>query len=666
LYYRVLKEHRFSEGKRKPGQLVNIDLRSEADPLLAAGVICERKFGHRRALKRVPPAPRMAHTKRIVIWAYHSPFYSGGRVLMYQYGLALAQAGAEVWLATNAGPIWVDDYPKCPRLHVAIINRDPLPEDIDLHVAHHPSLGRGAMAAFRHKKDVPLICWSFETKNMVEPYVPAMAVRMGDKRLEFLKKADRFLTCSEDAKKYLLKYVGRNDSADVIYPAVNLHALERAKRKCKTCGGSNRPFAVWVGRRTAHKNIKLAAECVQDLDIPFDFIALSNTKQKMPPASKKHRFNEIRRADDYAKFGKLMDAHLTLMPSEFEAFGMVLAESLASGTPALVYDLPALREAFGSRLIYVRRGDERAYRKKAVELMKAPKPDMTKEAEWAKATYGPERMRQAIETVPYHAMATKKVTAQMILYWGLVPETLEAVYKYVDQIVVAYGPTVLNKAAKPDGSLEVLESFPDPDGKILIEKRPSWPDKRAMRNWCAKHTYGNYNLLLDADEIWIGLKKWIERGFDFGTPRWINLWHGGKHWIFDGRWGEKLAPYGSVNMMYRWSWWRPSYKYRWHHTPVDASGGILHDAGLNKRTAEECPDTMVYHLGHALPAGTMKAKHDFYLKRDVKKAVLEARARAWRDWKGEIGPVDDGIVAEVNWKLPAIVKRALKRLKDES
>jgi len=273
-------------------------------------------------------------------------------------------------------------------------------------------------------------------------------------------------------------------------------------------------------------------------------------------------------------------------------------------------------------------------------------------------------MSRRIERIPYHAVKRKSVSAHMICYaTPTAPAAVEAIYPHVDQIIIAYGP-VKRWADWPEGGvLKRLRALPDPDGKIEINARAVWENKLQMRSWIARQVRGNYMLMLDADEIWVGLDKLLASDLKFGTPRWVNLWHDLEHWICDTpklgsgqRWGYPVDGRGSVCPHYRFSWWRHSYRFRSHPVPVDHAGNPLTDLQTNKEVAEAVPGCEIYHLGHALPEDLMARKHQFYQERDGAPAK---RHEAWHKWKGKLGLCPDGKVQEVTWELPNIVKAAL-------
>jgi len=234
------------------------------------------------------------------------------------------------------------------------------------------------------------------------------------------------------------------------------------------------------------------------------------------------------------------------------------------------------------------------------------------------------------------------------------------VYDHVDQVVVAYGPVEHCRHVAPDGTLERLQAMDDPDHKIVLESRDSWPDKLAMRRWVSRQAEGNYQLILDADEIWHGLDAWIDARLDGGTPRWVHFWHTLDWWIHGARWGERVQPFGTDGPHYRWSWWRPSYGWINHSWPCDAAGRGVCDVDTNRAGAARVPETVIYHLGHAMPRDVMQAKWGLYAARDGR-GVNDARAE-WEAFENRPGPCAGGAVERVTWTVPELVRRAADAL----
>ncbi len=238
-------------------------------------------------------------------------------------------------------------------------------------------------------------------------------------------------------------------------------------------------------------------------------------------------------------------------------------------------------------------------------------------------------------------------------------------YEYADEILVAYGPTGLAQKSQwpEDGTLEAIQNMPDPDNKIKIYNKPIWPDKLEMRQFLANKMDGNFQIILDGDEIWTGVKHVIDSAAHTPRPRGVNFWHNQHYWNHSGRWGEKISGYaiGSKWWHYRCSNWRYSYYYQ-HHPTVIAKGA--------RRTlldnSEACYDTCIWHLGHCLPKSIMEAKHRFYLARDGKKnPERDATSKAWYNWDGIVGDCGDGTVEKVNVQLPKIVRDAFESIRGD-
>jgi len=676
---RVLREFVFVQAvgmnrRVQPGQLVDVTNRHLLKQLLAERKIGDKTKSHVGYPKPGPTAAPFAKTLRVGVWLFTSHHYSGGRLHTFQYAWCLAKAGAEVFFITNARPVWADDYPIAENLVFVSEKTGAMPDDLDIVFSDSKgSLGLRAAGYVRDHPGAKLVVLNFETSNWAKEFVPEMAARMQDThRKEAYREAHLLLGNSDMSRDYLRKWMGKPNASQreigqlygVLPPAVNTSALDKPLD-----GGRipTRPFAVWSARNTPHKGAPVAVEAIWKLDIPFDLVTFGQPSS-MPQSTNLHQLWAYKNKPDALKFALMAKAHMVLAPSLFEGFGMVPGEALAAGTPCIVYELPVLTQNYGKRLITCKWKSKDHFIKKVHEFAHKPKLGMARAQKWARKTWGLGAMGDRIEQLPFHAIKRKSVSAMMICYaTPTTPEALEAVYPHVDQIVIAYGPVGSWSGYADNGVLEALRKFPDPEHKIIIEARKRWQSKLDMKAWAASRLTGNYLLLLDADEIWIGLDKWVaDKHMLWATPRWVNLWHSGKHWIHDAgkppgtRWGTKLEPFGSVCRHYRFSYWRPSYRWSKHHTVVDYAGNVIQNAVRNMKRAQLLPEVVIYHLGHAMDKPLMQRKHAFYQSRDHAPASREI---AWNRWSGKLGECGDGIIKKVDWELPDIVKRALKRTK---
>jgi len=282
-----------------------------------------------------------------------------------------------------------------------------------------------------------------------------------------------------------------------------------------------------------------------------------------------------------------------------------------------------------------------------------------------------EAMQEHVAAFPFHFISgQKRVTAQIICYHGpTIQQAIKAIYNDVDEIVIAHGPVALWKDVPPDNSLQLIKDCPDPDKKIKVGARALWKDKSEMRTWCHENSTGNRMLIVDADEIIVGLDAWLKLDPKQGSPRWFNFWHDKEHYVEDmpgmRRWGKSLDGLpGGTHTQFRWSWWRngssfPGDKGTRSHCSCDTN---LNNYGASVAAVKACPSTIIYHLGHVLTPEMMKAKHDFYLARDGVDAGRVARKTIWHNWAGQLGDCGDGFVQKVSYELPEIVMEAFEAI----
>ena len=662
MIYRVMHPFRHAEQDLRPGQIVEINRRSVMRELMDAGVIADVQLSS-TAGDRQYNTVRGVRTKRIGMWLETSRHYSGGRIHLWQYLWCMAEMGCECWMFTNRSPLWAKDYPHQSNIHITVGGGVP-PDDIDICITDSKGHWGDMAADYARTRSVPLVVMNFETPNWVAKYVPDHADRLSRAKPTHFKHGDLLFCNSDLSLKFALDWFDRSPKAlnAVLPPAINEYAV--AASADSMVGLPQRPYAVWSGRAQRYKGGASALDCIFDLDIPFDVVVFGGDHD-MERSDALHTVYQYQGGSDADKYRLMANAHMVVAPSLFEGFGMVPAEALAVGTPCVVYDLPVLRWAYGDRLEYVRWNDRKAFTRQVSEMARVEKKDVGRSKDYVASKYSLRAMESRLERVPYHHMNRRSVSAHMIAYScgaGLPEYAVRSVYDHVDEIVIAYGPVPQALDWPEDGTLAALGAMPDPDKKIRIEARDEWKDKLAMRQWCADQITGNYFLELDGDELWTGLDKW---NVDFGTPRWVNFWHGPDHYVTEPedsagrRWGRPIGGVGSGCPHWRWSWWRPSDRFLKHTRvtamPKDVPSFVEH----NHRVAAENPGTVIWHLGHALPRAWAERKLRFYEDRD---GAPDIRKRAWLDWNGSLGDCGDGIVRAVDFDVPAIVRRAFDHL----
>jgi glycosyltransferase involved in cell wall biosynthesis len=673
--YLILSDHMLPDhtGKVVPvkkGQMFDVQNLHLARKLLKQGTIADVSV--KESSQPIgEPLPSPSSKRRVGFFVKTSNHYSGGRIHLWQIAWALADTGAEVHFVTNCRPMWEGDYPKLKNLKVITGKDTPIPPDLDL--VFTDGKGPEGKRALRYKDAHPhtkLCVINFETHKWVAKFDPETASRM-ENTIPVLEKADFLFANSEESCIDVREAVGKDREVYAIPPVVNTSAIGKQvslpREYEKT---QDTPYVVWVARGSKYKGIQDAVNAVKSFKGKLNLIAIGQPGNIGKFNDDDHQFISFGGSISDAQKMKIIEgASCVLAPSKFEGYGMVPGESLCCGTPVVVYDLPVLRENYGNSLVYAKWGDGADFTKKVAKTIKKnPRVDQKK----AQEKYGLQAMEQRLsELVPLSGK--KRVSAQLICYYGpTVYEAIESVYPHVDEILIAYGPIYEWRNKKPDNALQLIKSFPDPEGKIKLEVRDEWKNKTEMRQWCCDNATGNRMLIFDADEIYHNLDKWIEKDSLSGCPRWVHFWHDDAHFVTDAkgeqRWGHyEEGKVGTIHPHYRWSHWKPSYSFGSTKgvRAEDLKKDSLNNRSHTERAVRSCPECVIYHLGHSLDKERMAEKHDFYLERDGKDAGRVRRKTAWHEWNGSTGSQGDGVIRKVDWEIPPLVKKAFERLSDE-
>lgn len=135
---------------------------------------------------------------------------------------------------------------------------------------------------------------------------------------------------------------------------------------------------VWVGRVHQQKGINDLIATLKFLKERFDnfrAVLVGNLKADLAPALAAHGLTDCTELAGLAfgaeKFKLLKSSRLFLMPSNYESWGIVIGEALASDLPVVAYDLPPYRPIFGSLLHYAPPFDLHAFQEAAAEELQA-------------------------------------------------------------------------------------------------------------------------------------------------------------------------------------------------------------------------------------------------------------------------------------------------------
>ena len=188
--------------------------------------------------------------------------------------------------------------------------------------------------------------------------------RHGGLILASARRARVVLAVSEAVRAELIARGRSADRVFVVRPAVDERfrpASPEAVDRLRERLGLSRPYVLLVGWADPRKDAATAVEAhrLVVMDVPHDLVVTGVPRPifapvRLPAADSIKRLPAVP-DDDLPAL--LTGAAALLYPSRYEGFGLPPLEAMACGTPALVSDIPVLRESAGGRAEYVPVGD---------------------------------------------------------------------------------------------------------------------------------------------------------------------------------------------------------------------------------------------------------------------------------------------------------------------
>jgi glycosyltransferase involved in cell wall biosynthesis len=162
------------------------------------------------------------------------------------------------------------------------------------------------------------------------------------------RRADRVLTVSERTKRDLVVRYGILDAKVAVTP----NGVDPRFGP----GGRHDGYVLFVGAIQPRKDPLAALDAARAVDLPL--VVAGPEKDAGLARTLKGAGADLRGYVPMEALAELYrGAALLVMPSRFEGFGLPLLEAMASGTPVVAADEPALREVGAEAAIYVEDGD---------------------------------------------------------------------------------------------------------------------------------------------------------------------------------------------------------------------------------------------------------------------------------------------------------------------
>lgn len=270
---------------------------------------------------------------------------AGGRYYSWFIISALLELGHKVTVYTNRKAIFMSDFKnyKRPRLVIASMSAYRLSSiniKADLYIG---SPVQGALAATRlgRKYNKPSFALVFDPFPMMEKYLGKKMFSGWDELIKELKNNDtKIIALCEETKKYIINWLGKKE-VFVVYPCINSREIEIVENP------NREDYVVFISRLVKNKRFEDVLNAVSKTNLKLKVISSVsgiNHMEMVKNTGMKDRVTFYWKISDREKFEIISKSRAVINGAIFEGFGMYLAEAIATGTPAVLYDYPTFRE----------------------------------------------------------------------------------------------------------------------------------------------------------------------------------------------------------------------------------------------------------------------------------------------------------------------------------
>lgn len=163
---------------------------------------------------------------------------------------------------------------------------------------------------------------------LIRPFIPLFVKWMRKLDLQSVKDVDYFMANSNEVKRRIKKYYGREST--VVWPAVDIERFQKEPTPKPKRNG----FIIW-GRHVPYKRFDLAIEACNQLQLPLTVIGSGPETERLKKlAGPTVTFTGRVSDEELVKLAHSAEAFL--FPGE-EDFGIAPVEAIAAGTPVVAY-----------------------------------------------------------------------------------------------------------------------------------------------------------------------------------------------------------------------------------------------------------------------------------------------------------------------------------------
>jgi glycosyltransferase involved in cell wall biosynthesis len=168
-----------------------------------------------------------------------------------------------------------------------------------------------------------------------------------------LHRAAAVFTVSESSRNDLVRAVGLPPERIHVTP----NGVEPIFAQARAPEGPRTPYLLAVGTLEPRKNLPMLLEAYRILrkdgrDLDLVLVGRQGWQHSLPLGDLAPHVRVTGGVSDAELAALYAGATCFVLPSIYEGFGLPLAEAMASGTPAVASDIPALREVGGDAVRY--------------------------------------------------------------------------------------------------------------------------------------------------------------------------------------------------------------------------------------------------------------------------------------------------------------------------
>ena len=196
------------------------------------------------------------------------------------------------------------------------------------------------------------IAASMDVPFVVTPHTHQGVWGDGEIDLRLYRQAARVIALTHDEAGRLRHAGVGPDAIEVIGHGVSVRGGGDGSAFRDRHGLGSAPLVLFLGRKTADKGYDLLLEAAFELwsQVPDARIVLAGTPgapRPVPPSMDDPRVVDLGHIDDREREDAYAACDVFCLPSEAEAFGLVILEAWSYGKPVVVSDIPTLVERVG-------------------------------------------------------------------------------------------------------------------------------------------------------------------------------------------------------------------------------------------------------------------------------------------------------------------------------